>query len=429
MADVFYSVRPAGAGSGNDLKVACNIVIASGVATFSVAQTGDIGVGCYVLSSNTDGYISEMTDSTHAKIITALGATHANVSSEALTSIYHPYASLSAAEAGSDDANHLTDDDLVTLTIHLFWPCYGATADTTSVLIDTYTTSSSYKITVYTPQGLTKKESINNWRNTTTKWNTNYFRVDPTGTANTLKINIGNYEIIGLQIDHTDARYYACIEIAKYYAAGTIHSCVVRGPGGSNPYRYGIWSSQSMSTFEITNTVICDMGSSTYCHGVRMGGGGSGTTFNNCTISGCNNGIRGGSGVVTITNCAIFNNVDDIDVSGCSSATVTYMASDDGDGTNAVDISPGATESTEWAKAFTDYANGDFSVKDASSVLYNAGTTIASVTTDIIGTARPQSTAYDIGAFEFPVAVAAGAIINQFQKANLGADLFNGSLI
>jgi hypothetical protein len=88
--------------------------------------------------------------------------------------------------------------------------------------------------------------------------------------------------------------------------------------------------------------------------------------------------------------------------------TLNFNASDDGDGSNSVDISPGGTEVDDWNDAFTDYANGVLSVKNASSVIENAGTNLSGsgVTDDIIGTARPQDSIYDIGAFEFIVAAA-----------------------
>lgn len=49
--------------------------------------------------------------------------------------------------------------------------------------------------------------------------------------------------------------------------------------------------------------------------------------------------------------------------------------------------------------SFTDAAGGDFTLQ-TGSVAVNAGATIGSVTTDRIGTARPQGAAYDIGAYE-----------------------------
>lgn len=125
------------------------------------------------------------------------------------------------------------------------------------------------------------------------------------------------------------------------------------------------------------------------------------TNIYNTTVGGCGNGIeRHGSNTTTVRNSAVFNNTDDF--LGTFSA-IDFCASDDGDGTNAVDISPAnGSEADKWNLAFTDYSNSDFSVKDASSVLYNAGTDLSGsgVSDDIIGTARPQVTTYDIGAFE-----------------------------
>jgi hypothetical protein len=106
-------------------------------------------------------------------------------------------------------------------------------------------------------------------------------------------------------------------------------------------------------------------------------------------------------GTAYFRNNAVFNNNDDIAVYA-GSATIQYNATDDLDGTNAVNISPAAygTEAAAWTAAFRDYANGDFRLRDSASLLFDSGTTIVTVTEDIIGTARPYYNAYDIGAFE-----------------------------
>ena len=54
-APVFYSLSPFGTG---DIKVAANIVIASGVASLSAAQTGNIGVGTEIEYNSLHAYIA-----------------------------------------------------------------------------------------------------------------------------------------------------------------------------------------------------------------------------------------------------------------------------------------------------------------------------------------------------------------------------------
>jgi hypothetical protein len=118
-------------------------------------------------------------------------------------------------------------------------------------------------------------------------------------------------------------------------------------------------------------------------------------TIYNCDIALYDNG---GSANIYVSNNAIFGCNDDF--SG-TFELLDYNASDDGDGTNAIDISPCAVESECWKSAFLDYENYDFRVRAANSVLHDTGTTITIVEDDIIGTVRPTDANYDIGAFEY----------------------------
>jgi hypothetical protein len=101
-----------------------------------------------------------------------------------------------------------------------------------------------------------------------------------------------------------------------------------------------------------------------------------------------------------ILNTVVCNTSDDFNPT--TSPTINYCASDDGDGTNSVDISP-TTESTDWDAAFTDRTNDDFTIKDASSPLHASGlgsSTDADVPLDdYLGNTR-NTTTPSIGAFE-----------------------------
>jgi hypothetical protein len=61
---------------------------------------------------------------------------------------------------------------------------------------------------------------------------------------------------------------------------------------------------------------------------------------------------------------------------------------------------------------YVDAGNGDLSLK-ANAIAINKGATIAAVTTDKIGVARPQGAAYDIGAFEHKVTTSTQATSTQ----------------
>lgn len=127
--------------------------------------------------------------------------------------------------------------------------------------------------------------------------------------------------------------------------------------------------------------------------------------LNNCVIdgkAGAGAGVaRITSGTCEVRNSVVFNTSDDF---LGTFAAIDSCASDDGDGTNAVTLG----SSTEWNACFTDYANGDYTIKDSSAPIYNTGADLSAngnyaVTTDVIGTARPQATTYDIGISELVV--------------------------
>jgi len=196
--------------------------------------------------------------------------------------------------------------------------------------------------------------------------------------------------------------------------------------GTSNERVISADSTAAGTVLKFTNTILWNTGTSaacfacwdsdntTYLINVAMLGGGVECVYNgggtvymyNCTAAGSSNSekdcIESNGNATTCVNCAVFNNTDDFQD---AFTLIDYCASDDGDGTNSVDISPGGTEATDWAAAFTDYGNGDFSIKDADSVLYLAGLDPDSdaniPSTDIAGNSRPTgANGVSIGAFE-----------------------------
>jgi len=207
-SNVYYSVSPYGTG---DVKTGSpTIEIAAGVATLSVAQTGNIGVGCCIDfgAGNTLIYIAAVNSATSFDVVTATGGTPSNVSpAETVNSIHHEYASLNAAEAGYTDANHVNNTDLTTADVLVNLACYydhdDDTADGTAVTLDGATTDSTRYVRIYTPQGGT--ESINDQRHEG-KWTASRYALDVTATV--LDLGDDYAEVVGLQIRCTSASTY-----------------------------------------------------------------------------------------------------------------------------------------------------------------------------------------------------------------------------
>lgn len=189
-----------------------------------------------------------------------------------------------------------------------------------------------------------------------------------------------------------------------------IDSCIIHGVCSGTGDCWGINIADADCVLTIFNTVIYDFRSSdnpsdTGFRGIGAIASGSAVTLYNCTLSNCYIGFYDTGGATTAAyNCAIFNNADDF----YAIDTVDYCASDDGDGTNGINW---ANEATDWNANFTDYANGDFSVKDTDADIYDAGTSDPGsglYSDDLVGTARST---WDIGAFEYVAPAGGGEVL------------------
>lgn len=200
----------------------------------------------------------------------------------------------------------------------------------------------------------------------------------------------------GLQISHlgSEVNFNYGVECALASATLNVDSCyILINATGTGTALGASVSSGATATLNLYNTII-DIKSTAAAttRGVSRSNG----TWNayNCTIHGpgsTGTGLFSASGCTT-KNCAVFDWTDDF-----NGSTISYCASDDGDGTNA---QSGAT----WTNEFEDHANGDFRVKSGSTKLKDLGATDPGsglFSDDIVGTARPQGSAWDIGAHEY----------------------------
>jgi len=272
--------------------------------------------------------------------------------------------------------------DLVTATdTHIVY-CSGTAADTSNCDNSGWTTDATYFVTI------SGNPSSGTGYNDTGIYSTSFYRLDPaSGHTFTCRSAADSWVVEKLQLRQTDGNRRV-FEAQNGTDDWTIRKCIIRGEGEK--------TIKSRLDWIIQNNVIDGRGVGKI--GISCEGGAN-LIYNNVITGFTDTGINANGNAITSKNNAVFNNADDFRNIG--SATVDYNASDDLDGTNAVNISP-------WADAFTDYTTYDYSPKDASSVLVGAGIGSATdsnvPTEDLTGTIRSTS-APSIGAIEFVATV------------------------
>ncbi len=285
----------------------------------------------------------------------------------------------------ANEQDLVSNDKYLVVTIDGDW---SGTEDTTSVVIDGYTTDPTRYIKIFTAVAA-RHSGV---------YNTDYYRIVRSVGDFPLDIRDDYVWVDGIQIQYTVAT-----ETTTYglYVNGTasganaidISNTIIKGVISNTVLPYGMRVFDINAIIRMWNCILYGFPK----FGIRSNA--ASQAMYNCTISDATSGDGFDCNNGTLTNCAIFNNLVDID-----GGSADYCATDDLDGTNAVNISPGGTEADDWNDAFTDYANGDFSVKDDSSVLDDAGTDNPGsglYSDDIAGNSRVS--AWDIGAFELAV--------------------------
>jgi len=195
--NVYYSV---GQSTDNLETDGGNVTVSGTTATFTVAQTGNIGVGDKV-TYDTDKtcYISGKTSSTVWSCVSATGSIPTAASGVDVVSIKRAFTSLSAAEAGAPALLGSTSD-LVAGNYVLNLPCYyDNAADTTAVTIDGWTTSADNYIKIYTPQGGTESNSSQRHSG---KWDEGKYRLE-FSVEDPMAISVNNFRLEGILMKHT----------------------------------------------------------------------------------------------------------------------------------------------------------------------------------------------------------------------------------
>ena len=178
---------------------------------------------------------------------------------------------------------------------------------------------------------------------------------------------------------------------------GTIDRCIIKDNKGNiqNCYGCGVWlAGTSVLRNSLVTGNVSQSGTLNYAGGIYLQGG----SVQNCTVVGNTTGNAAGADGIyrtggTVVNTIVTGNGSNPARQISAAGGVTYTC------VNGADIAGEGNRNCD--PLFKNAAEGDYSLQ-LSSLLRDAGTTIAAVTNDLAGVERPQGDGYDIGAYEYP---------------------------
>ena len=457
VTNVYYSV---GTDTG-DLSNGGNVSITGGVATFTVAQPENVGVGDEITAGGTEYYISGRTSSTVYSVTTATGATPANIGATAVTDIERTFNTLSDAESMSDDAAYLNNSDLTAAgaDVVLNWALYndgvfdGADGSGSQLDVAGYTTDSSHYVRMFVPS-LSGEVGISQ-RHSGKAGTGVVFRptIDLAGVQhNMLSISDNYVRLEGVEIDGSNvsnAGFLVGLEIATSHATVNdihvdnllLHSIqnsvaddgdnsnvrgifVVNGNVKiNNTMIYNIINYSEESTSGVYGYQGGTLADNQYIHNVTMH-----NILNTTSTGGEVVGLtRGPGGTLTVKNtyCGRIESLGSGSIE-CISGADTQESNVSSDGTASGTGSVIGQNNYDDYFVMTDYDNMDLHWKAPSEVLFGTNGTLDIAGTlipldDIDGNTRLAS-APDIGADEWN-----GGHIVTYSVGTDTSDLKNGS--
>jgi hypothetical protein len=399
------------------------VTIAGGTATFSLAQTGNIGIGDKVTySTSSIAFISGKVSTSQWTLVTATGATPANVTSVSVTSIKRAFTSLESAITGFTGASYLNNTSLVAANVIVNLPCYyDSGPDTTSVVIPSSTiTGAANYLNIFTPNNTSTQANVSQRDNGT--WTaTGAYNLVVTNGGYSIKILASYVNVTGLEVDSiqtsTSTQQYP-YAIATVLPAGStsstsdivIDSNLVRFQAANtsliNPSVSGISFNNTSSTTGIAlNNIVWNDGVATGTAYGILTNGGVFSVYNN-TVYGMTRGYytqtsAAGSLTTYKNDIAQDGTVGGYGGSGTVSASSTNNLSDHND-------TPGSNGENAKTVAFVSTSTDDFLLVGYDAAARGNGVNLTNdpiypFTWDIVGTTRPSSGAWDIGAAEYEV--------------------------
>lgn len=298
----------------------------------------------------------------------------------------------------NEQTNLVTDGDWH----HVYVSAPSGTADTTTTGINGWTTDATHYIHIQAADG---DQAVK------TGWDTSRYRLSKTDGKG-IQVIDDHVIIDGLQIEtiYTDTTGSAIYW--SYAGTGTIKNCRLRASGAdTNTNTFTTETSGLTLTFYNTIFETLDGSNNVYFRG------GTHLYMYNCIVynNGSGNGIYIRDSSSTITNVASFNTGNDFYHVGTGSDTISFCASDDGDGSDPV-----AASGSNWDNEYTDPSNGDFTLLNTGNTYHGGADNPSSglYTTDMEGDAY-NSGAYSIGVDEY-VAVGGNAPTADLQGPLIG---------
>jgi hypothetical protein len=403
--NVYYSV---GQNAGNLMTGTPTMTIASGMATFSTAQIGNIGVGDRVTyNTSSIAYISAKNDTSmeNWSLITATGGTPTDISDSTVVSIKHEYTTLEGAISGASDTNHVGNSgDLTAANVILNIPCYNdsGTADTTAVTVSGYTTSATDYIKIYTPKDTTAE--ANNSQRASGKWDDTKYNLWVDNPRSLIGIEEDYLTLDGLQI-FMDGNWSNNSGISASESGNgliNISNCIIKDPasGGSDA---AVWV--GYGNYKVWNNLIYDFAAANDEALVSYSWTASDVhIFYNNTVVNCANGIILGARPATVIAKNNLIKGAAASASGTFAAGTDYNSTDNSSMGYTVTGAGNTHDKVSQAIKFQDEANKDFHLNFLDTSAIDAGTAAsdANITfsTDIDGQTRPTLSAWDIGADE-----------------------------
>lgn len=295
--NIYYSVGQSTA----DLKTGSPTITISGTtATFSVAQTGNIGVGDEILYGGIKNYISGKlsTDDTQWSVVTATGTTPLATTTATVTSIKRAFTKLYDATRFSYQSNYMNTTDLVASNYILNIACYYDSApDYTTAFISTatfnklITTGPNNYFNIYTPVSTSTEANFSQRHNG--KWTNTAYSMSSGGSALVLGANYAR--ITGLQFTSTStSANISIVQVATTSASYIVfNNNIIWDQTTQNTIDLDWGVNTTQPTGVITNNTIYRTGAYLFTTiGMRIFGN---TTVYNNTVYGVN-GAYGSEG-------------------------------------------------------------------------------------------------------------------------------------